>query len=316
MTAYGSAKGYIKSIIAIGKFYYRSITNKRRASNFEDIDLINTLRVFSNECKKTMEKQQPTKIRITLDEALCVLSSLKSDFDHDHYESIATGKNGKKRLNKQPKTKQQSAKLLQKFLMVMLLTVYPPERQRTLRELTYGKTLKFGTVDELGYFRQLNPQDYQNNEGMYFIELTPDDHKNGNEHYQDALFNRKFKDGTCVYDYLNLWMFEYREAIANPETTTFFVRLKKGDEHTSDSVRSMFKCIFKRKAKVKVNPHHLRHVFATYINECEEAGENVKASAAYRMRHSQQMFTTVYNQQSNASKGKAINSFLMTGFNI
>jgi len=94
------------------------------------------------------------------------------------------------------------------------------------------------------------------------------------------------------------------------------VREQKGDEHNPTSVWQMFKSFFNRKAQVKVNPHQLRHIFATYINECEEAGENVKASAAYRMRHSVTMFNTVYNQQSQASKSKSINSFLLTAISL
>jgi integrase len=171
-------------------------------------------------------------------------------------------------------------------------------------------------VDELGYFRELDPFDYKNNQGMYFIVLNPEDHKNGNQHYQDALFNRVFKDGTCVYDYLNLWWGTYRQYLVKGDTQTFFVREKKGDEHDTTSVWSMFKSFFKRKAQVEVNPHQLRHIFATYINECEKAGEDVKASAAYRMRHSSNMFNTIYNHQSQASKSKSINSFLLTAIDL
>lgn len=125
-----------------------------------------------------------------------------------------------------------------------------------------------------------------------------------------------FDDGTCVYDYLNLWLSTYRQYLVKGDTKTFFVRELKGDQHNCCSVWSMFKSFFKRKAKVEVNPHQLRHIFATYINECEDAGENVKASAAYRMRHSLTMFNTIYNQQSQASKSKGINSFLLTVVNL
>jgi len=119
-----------------------------------------------------------------------------------------------------------------------------------------------------------------------------------------------------VYDYLNLWWGTYRQYLVKGDTQTFFVREKKGDQHTCFSILSMFKSFFKRKAEVEVNPHQLRHIFATYINECESAGENVKASAAHRMRHSVNMFNTIYNHQSQASKSKSINSFLLTAVNL
>lgn len=316
ITSTGTAQKYIDSLIALSKFYYKAITNKRRYSNYEDIEFICALRVLRNRCAKTMQGRKVKPIMLTHSEVIEVMKSLKADFDHEYYERLVTTKNNKQYLKKTPKDNIQRAKSLQKFLMLMLLTVYPPERQRTLRELTLGKTLKFGTVDELGYFRELDPFDYKNNQGTYFIVLNPEDHKNGNEHYQDALFNRVFDDGTCVYDYLNLWWGTYRQYLVKGDTQTFFVRELKGDEHNPSSVWQMFKNFFKRKAEVEVNPHQLRHIFATYINECEEAGENVKASAAYRMRHSPNMFNTIYNHQSQASKSKSINSFLLTAIDL
>lgn len=312
ITSAGTAQKYIDSLITISKFYYQKITNKRRYSNYEDIEFICALRVLRNRCAETMEGRRIKPIMLNYSEVIQVMKSLKADFDHECYERLDRRKNNKQYLQKSEKSNIQRAKNLQKFLKLMLVTIYPPERQRTLRELTFGKTLKFGTVDELGYFRELDPFDYKNNEGMYFIVLNPEDHKNGNEHYQDALLNRVFEDGTCVYDYLNLWLGTYRQYLVKGDTNTFFVREKKGEQHTCGSVLSMFKNFFNRKAEVKVNPHQLRHIFATYINECEDAGENVKASAAYRMCHSAIMFNTIYNQQSQASKSKSINSFLLT----
>lgn len=316
ITSTGTAQKYIDSLIALSKFYYKGITNKRRYSNYEDIEFICALRVLRHVCAETMEGRKVKPIMLTHSEVILVMKSLKADFDHEYYERLVTKKNNEQYLQKIPKDNIQKAKSLQKFLMLMLLTVYPPERQRTLRELTFGKTLKFGTVDELGYFRDLDPFDYKNNQGMYFIVLNPEDHKNGNEHYQDALFNREFNDGTCVYDYLSLWWGTYRQYLVKGDTRTFFVRERKGDEHDPTSVWSMFQSFFKRKAQVKVNPHQLRHIFATYINECEDAGENVKASAAHRMRHSVNMFNTIYNHQSQASKSKSINSFLLTAIDL
>ncbi|MGI0480560.1 hypothetical protein ACN4EE_07195 [Geminocystis sp. CENA526] len=316
ITSAGTAQKYINSLIAMSKFYYKGITNKRRYSNYEDIEFICALRVLSHRCAEEMEGRKVKPIMLSYDEVIVVMKSLKADFDHEFYENIITRENNKQYLQKTTKDDIQRAKSLQKFLMLMLLTVYPPERQRTLRELTFGKTLKFGVVDQLGFFQKLDPFDYENNGGMYFIDLNPEDHKNGNEHYQDALFNRQFDDGTCVYDYLNLWWGTYRQYLVKGDTQTFFVREKKGDQHTPCSVNQMFKNFFKRKAEVEVNPHQLRHIFATYINECESAGENVKASAAHRMRHSLTMFNTIYNQQSQASKSKSINSFLLTAVNL
>ncbi|MBL1210584.1 hypothetical protein [Geminocystis sp. GBBB08] len=312
ITSVGTADKYIDSFIAMSKFYYKGITNKRRYSNYEDIEFICALRVLRHRCAETMVRRKVKPIMLNYSEVIQVMKSLKADFDHQFYESISTAKNNKQYIQKTEKNNIQKAKSLQKFLMLMLVTVYPPERQRTLRELTFAKTLKFGTVDELGFFKELNPFEYQNNGGMYFIFLNPEDHKNGNEYYQDALFNREFEDGTCVYDYLNLWWGTYRQYLVKGDTNTFFVRQNKGDQHNCSSVWGMFTSFFYRKARVKVNPHQLRHIFATYINECEDAGENVKASAAYRMRHSVTMFNTIYNQQSQASKSKSINSFFWT----
>lgn len=315
ITSAGSAHKYIDSVIALSKFYYKGISNKRRYSNYEDIELICALRVLRTRCAETMEGRKVKRIMLTYSEVIEIMKSLKADFDHEYYEKLVT-RNNKQYLKKVPKDNIQRAKSLQKFLMLMLLSIYPPERQRTLRELTFGKTLKFGTVDELGYFRELDPFDYKNNQGMYFIVLNPEDHKNGNEYYEDSLFNKDFNNGTCIYDYLNLWLGTYRQYLVKGDTETFFVRERKGDEHNVNSVLSMFKSFFKRKAEVEVNPHQLRHIFATYINEREDAGDDVKADAAYRMRHSLTMFNTIYNHQSKASKSKKINSYLFSAINL
>jgi hypothetical protein len=86
----------------------------------------------------------------------------------------------------------------------------PPDRQRTFRELTFGKTLKYGIRDEKRNTFTSYDKLKQEEEPKYYIHLLSHQYKTGDTYgtYWHEIKNVTYKDGKQFYDYLNQWLFE------------------------------------------------------------------------------------------------------------
>jgi hypothetical protein len=127
------------------------------------------------------------------------------------------------------------AKSLQRFVLLGLFALVPPSRQRVIRELELGRTLKYGIFEHgrfIPFEKMANPS-----EAKYYVHLQPEDYKTGDSYgeWLGEFPNTEFPDGSKFYDYLNRWLFQcyqdansewhgMRELIAAPGVKTVFVR--------------------------------------------------------------------------------------------
>jgi len=301
----GSKQLYVKALISYAKFLYRNETDKTTALNFEDIPLISRLRVFHKEVEtnKKISSSHTNKYLLPWSEVLEVIEKLRFEAE------METKKEGNYRKKRSLTSR---AKSLQSFLILV-----PPSRQRVIRELEMGRTLKYGIFKHerfTSFEKMSNP-----NEARYYIHLLPKDYKTGDVYgeWLGEFPNTEFSDGSKFYDYLNRWLFRgyqdtngdwhgMRELIAIPEEKTVFVRNIAGVSYDASALHQKIKNIFTRWTEVPIAPHDLRHMYRTHIDDLATgATSEERESAAYWMRHSSQMAQQTYSHLSNEQKLRA-----------
>lgn len=301
-------KTYIDSLIAYSRYVYRNETDKTMALNFEDIPLINRLKVFQKEVENGKKNNFNPIQRYLLPwpDALEVLEKLRFETE---IETIKVGNGTKKR---QLSAK---AKSLQNFVLLGFFVLVPPSRQRVIRELELGRTLKYGIFENERFTsaeKMANPS-----EARYYIHLQPEDYKTGDIYgeWLGEFPNTEFPDGSKFYDYLNRWFFRgyqdesgewhgMREAIAVPGEKTVFVMASAGKAFSNAGMASKIRRIFIRWTELPITPHDLRHSFRSYIEEPDtKATTEEKESAAFWMRHSS---TTAKKKYAHLDCGKKL----------
>jgi hypothetical protein len=303
-------QSYIQALIAYSKYVYRSETDKTMALNFEDIPITNRLKVFHKEVESDKKNNFNSSHKyLPWHEVLGVLENIRFE------ASLETRKHGKKYQTKRSLLSQ--AKSLQKFVLLGFFVLVPPPRQRVIRELELGRTLKYG-ISEHGritpFEKMPNPSD-----AKYYVELQPEDYKTGDIYgkWIGEFPNTEFPDGSKFYDYLNRWLFQgyqdangewhgMRELIAAPGVKTVFVKDKAGESYITEEMGAKIRNLFTRWTGVPIAPHDLRHLYRTYIDDpATGATEDEKKSAAYWMRHSSQMAAKTYSHLNNEQKLRA-----------
>jgi hypothetical protein len=263
-------QSYIDALIAYSKYVYRDETDETMALNFEDIPLINRLKVFHREVNSSRKKSSDSHNKyLPWTDVLDVINKLRFEADLE---------NRKDRDYRIKRRLSSRAKSLQNFVLLGFFVLIPPSRQRVIRELELGRTLKYGTFSN-GRFtpfeKMANPS-----EAKYYIHLQPEDYKTGNIYgeWLGEFPNTEFPDGSKFYDYLNRWLFRgyqdkngdwhgMREVIAAPSEKTVLVRENLGKSYDKNSMCLKIKSIFTRWAGVSISPQDLRHLYRTYIDD-------------------------------------------------
>jgi hypothetical protein len=302
-------KSYIEALIAYSKYVYRSETDKTMALNFEDIPITNRLKVFHKEVENGKKKNSQSSHKyLPWFEVLGVLEKLRFEAE------LKVAKQGKYKIKRSLLAQ---AKSWQIFVLLGFFILVPPSRQRVIRELELGRTLKYGTFEH-GRFtpveKMTNPS-----EAKYYIHLQPEDYKTGDTYgvWLGEFPNTEFPDGSKFYDYLNRWLFQgyqdangewhgMRELIAAQEEKTIFVREQVGKAHDEKTMGRHIRNIFTRWAGVAITPQDLRHLYRTYIDDpATGATKQERESAAYWMRHSSQIAKIIYSHLNNEQKLRA-----------
>ncbi len=292
---------YLEHLITLAKYIYRDQTDKTMARDFSDVPIVTRLRVFHCELKNQKNNNASKKIDKYLPwgEILQVFEKLRFEAD---LTTIQAGRNYRK-----ARRTSAIAKNIQDCVLLGMFVLVPPPRQRVVRELEFGRTLKYGFFKN-GNFTPaeelLNPD-----EAKYYIDLQPEDYKTGNIYgrWTAPFPNVRFHDGKCFYDYLNLWLFQgyqdedgnwhgMRSILAKEDTKTVFVAELTGEPYPESRMSRKIKNFFVRWTKVPLSPHDLRHIYRTHIEDPKTgATEEEKESAAFWMRHSAQMAKKVYS---------------------
>ncbi len=290
---------YIDALITYAKYVYRLETDETMALNFEDIPLVNRLKVFGKKLRNEKNNGSNSSIQyLPWPDVLSVLEKLRFEAD------LETSKDG---LRRRKRPLQCRVKSLQKFILLGFFVLVPPPRQRVVRELELGRTLKYGNFEH-GRFtsveKMANPS-----EAKYYIHLQPSDYKTGDTYgeWLGEFPNVEFADGSKFYDYLNRWLFQgyqdehgmwhgMREILAAPDEKILFIGDKNGRAIPQPILTEKIKRIFLRWTGVPVSPHDLRHLYRTYIDDpATGASQEEKESAAFWMRHSSNMAAKTYS---------------------
>jgi hypothetical protein len=306
----GSKQHYLVALITLAKYLYRDITDESEASNYEDIPVINKLRVFITKLPKQAKKIDT--LPLTWAEVLEVRERLRLEANETH---IYADKNRRNKVITVPirrRSKTAISASLMRFLVLSMLTVIPPDRQRTFRELRIGKTLKHGLFTEAGFIPRTLLAN--SNDAKYYIHLMPEDYKTGDTYgeFIGEIPNIEFKDSSKFYDYLNRWIYEgYREVIMRGENHDFlFAGTRTGVPLGTDNMCKLVEHIFKGKTKIKVNPHKLRHIFCSYLDEIQ-VSDKERDAAAFWMHHSTEMAKNIYTIRDIQEKLRPTSSLMV-----
>jgi hypothetical protein len=278
---------------------YQYETDETMALEFEDIPLINRLRFFHKKFKiNKSNTSNSSKNYLPWSDIIDVLEKLR--FEADLETKKAKDKRAKRALSGR-------AGSLQKFVLLGFFVLVPPPRQRVVRELELGRTLKYGLFED-GRFIPFENMAHPN-EAKYYIHLQPEDYKTGDTYLEwlGEFPNVEFANGCKFYDYINRWLFQgyrdkesgewhgMRELMASAGERTVFVTEITGRPYNDKRMWQTITNIFVRWTGVSISPHDLRHIYRSYIEDpATGAMEAELKSAAYWMRHSDQTAKTVY----------------------
>ena len=280
---------YISLLVSLAKYIYKDITDKEENINYEDISVIKRLRVLQN---KVPEDNKKIQIELpSWETVIKILYELKRSADLSYHPNGSIIR------------KIQKGKRLQRFLIFAFFTLVPPSRLRVVNELKLGKTLKYGSyVNDV-----LVPFDSKKRtplcEASFYIHLQPEDYKTGKIYgeWLGKFPNFKFPDGTYFYDYLNLWINQYREIVLDGHEDHGYLfmggTLKKPQSHLG----AFIKTVFKSTIGVKVSPHKLRTIYRTYLADIGADQQTIESSAFW-MRHSPEMARNIYTRQTLDNK--------------
>jgi hypothetical protein len=298
---------YIMACINAAQFLYRSITQRTRHSNFQDIAVISALKALEADLPDDQRKDK--ELPVTLDVLRECLEYFKADVDYPYNEYKHKGS------NKITKTKREFhciARDMHRLLIAGFLLLLPPLRRRTLAELTLDDTLVRGIKTQNGFIPVEKMDDPT--KARYHYDMLPEAYKTGDKHgkFFLTLPNYRFRDGSSFYDYLDKYLFGgYWDALLiNGQThKTLFVRIHKGtkpgkmkgDSISSESFGDVFNQLCKMMVGKSIRPQICRAIYRTYyVNQ--GASPQVLESLAYAMQHTPETALKTYTRQTLEEK--------------
>lgn len=298
----------LDALIGLAKFIYLDETDHENIKSFDDIPTIVRLRKLrcqiGKEIKFTPECIPFEQKSIPWEQAIEVLICLQKEADSLVYnvkdEACKSGHSTRSR------AETSIASSLQRFLILAFMTLIPPDRSRTIRELEVGRTLKQGSY-ESGVFvpikRMQNPL-----KAEWYLYLTAMDYKTGKHYgtYQGKLLDIPLGNKS-FYQYINDWLTKYR-AVLKPKHNFFFTGKDGQPLNTSSKLLGVVKGAFVKFTGVPVTPKELRRMYVTYLMD-SGASEAELEGAACAMHHSRRMQSLIYDKQTQLRKVAPTNQF-------
>jgi hypothetical protein len=297
----------IDACINVAQFLYRSITQRTRYSNFQDIVVISALRALRADLPD--DPPQEKVLPITLDVLRQSLEHFKANVDYRYNESKPKGRKKIKRIKRELYS---IAHDMQRLLIASFLLLLPPLRRRTLAELTLDDTLVQGIKTKNGFIPISQMDDPT--KARYHYNMLPEAYKTGDKYgkFFLTLPNYCFQDGSRFYDYLDKFIFGgYRDALLNGQThKTLFVRIRgqlkkpgkrQGDPIAPESFSSVFNTLCEMMVGKSIRPQICRAIYRTYyVNQ--GASSQVLDALAYAMQHSPKTALKIYTRQTLEEK--------------
>jgi hypothetical protein len=167
--------------------------------------------------------------------------------------------------------KRMIARMFQSYLVLALFACIP-DRQRTFRELTLGRTL----IKEVG---------------TWMIRHGPDDYKTGTTYGARPPLVIAPDVGLFIDEFIT----HYRPLL-NPSGEHLFVQPRTGKPLTQDSVYAIVARNCYNYAGKRTNPHLLRDMIVTHVRETDASEKELEALALY-MGHSINMQRNSYDRR-------------------
>ncbi len=280
----------LEAWVAVTKYTFRDETDTYEFDDFGDIPAIRVLRKIRRQLDKEGKKEKrvvPRALKsVSWEKMLWVVEQVRQEYHHS-----VDGQGN-------PLSDKDRAIRLQKFLVLSFLSLIPPLRQRSFRELVVGRTLRKGMVvgeDFIPIDQMENPE-----QALWHICLAPSDYKTGDTYgyWYGAVGDFLYPDGRCFYKYLELWM-ETERTHLNPKSNYLFIQETTGKQHTSSSMCQLVRSTVYRLTGVPVTPQCLRSMFVTHLKRLGVTDKELEA-IALAMQHSKKMQGEVYNDQKQA----------------
>lgn len=285
----------LTTVISVAKFLYKDeIAPHQSDGVIPVIQILRKTRSHFDDLAKHEAPVVPKEERmVSWTQALEVVESLRFEADMEYTDSLIKGQ-----MHKDKRDQTAIASSLYRFLLIAFFVLMPPDRQRTVRELTLGRTLVKGSRDS-GVFipidRMKNKKDAQ-----WWIHLRPEDYKTGKTHGEQwhLVPNVEFLDGKNFYEYIDRWLDNYRDLFEPVDEIFFPVRhgSRRGKVLNHPTVNATTQAIFRRFTGVPVTPHRLRDMYVTHLKRIGVSEAELEA-AALRMHHSPATQSKIYNQQ-------------------
>lgn len=289
------------TVLNVAKFIYKGEVT--RYQGYDSIPMVQELNQLATEFRKEAKQKGavvPKEARmVDWEQALEVLEKLRFEADLK-YREFPRSSGG---IYKRNRASTAIAASLRRFLIVAFLTLMPPDRQRSTRELELGRTLVRGSREN-GVF--IPVERMQNQEkAQWWIHLVSEDYKTGKTYGEQwhLVPNVKFADGKRFYDYIERWINTYRD-LSEPKCNHMFVNTKKQNKGlplTQTNFCDVVSACFQFFTGVPVTPHRLRDMYVTYLKRIGATDVQLEA-AAMRMHHSRATQSAIYNQQTKDEK--------------
>lgn len=286
----------LEAWMVVAKYTFRDETDTLEFDDFGDVPAVRVLRKIRRQLDQEGKKEKrvfPRALKsVPWEKMLWVVEQVRQEYHH------SVDRQGN------PLSDKDRAIRLQKFLVLSFLTLIPPLRQRSFRELLVGQTLRKGMVvgeDFIPIDQMENPE-----HALWHICLAPSDYKIGDTYgyWYGAVGDFLYPDGRCFYEYLELWM-EKERAHLNPKSNYLLVQEKTGKQHTSVSMHNLVRSTVYRLTGVPVTPQGLRSMFVTHLKRLGVTDKELEA-IALAMQHSKKMQGEVYNDQKQAEILKVV----------
>ncbi|MTF40392.1 tyrosine-type recombinase/integrase [Cyanobacterium aponinum] len=314
---------YVQSVLLLAKFLYREETNSSTHTDCEDIPVVLALQNFHNRIAEEIKQNPPVVAyenkAVTWSNAMYVLNRSRFEAILADGDKICKGK-----CRKRERELRAMSNSMNRFLLLALLTLIPPDRQQIARSLVWQEDLIYGRYCQ-GQLEMLSSfvSDTDTDIGFY-LNIYQDKYKVG-KFYGDWLGkipNYFFPDGTQFYDYLELWLMgdnknnplrsilkledDYNQSLRlslhkNAANHNYvFLGRNKGNPLNRQTLGSIIRHLFERMSNVPVSPNTLRHMFRTYVNELG-ISKTESESIAFWMKHSPET-AAKYSRQTLESK--------------
>ena len=286
-----ATRGFLtNAAISVAQYLYREAIDEIDLETIPPI-LLHLKILVKTEIKEGQKSSRAVPIEkkfVSYEEVLQVVVELKKRADQQ--ERVGSRRKNKTRF--EPRSPQEMARDCSRFLMIAFLSVFPPDRQQLLRDLEIGTSFFRGCFKTGNVFVPEDEMDDPSQARWCFNLTKYKTHKT----YGDVKItvpNYSFGDGTTLYDYIDLWINKHR-SLLNPKGNWLFVRHKEGDKWEDTDVHAMIVKVFHRYTGKSVNPHMLRHIFNTHLEE-NYAPKDVKTASRKMMKQSDKIGSTKYN---------------------